>query len=509
MSDLQDRFLRLREKVLVKRPILEEILKKKGDKSLYDYSSDYIDVNLNPPILHRQSELLTTIHEAATERFGVEVADGVVAQLEKYYFVSTADHVGPIVHPFFLNSNLMIELPFHTHNDPVLKYVVVLACANVSVNNPHSRALIFNTAQGEELKQHRLSFLPSNSHSCSVYNMRAYMPEEVTKVRKRLHEMGRDEGVPKGTEERIESLIDEIYNTSDILTAPSYREQMSKTNIRLWKKFFAASKVKRPELVYLEQEDIVVRLITKYHLHQDTVINHILFDPKYEPYINNYFEGIFGSFSRAHASGTYLFWALPKGSKCNLQLWRKGNYLVSKDETYKIELTPEAIGEAMRNRELIPSLLLNFITISFYYGLKCLGGFNQVNYLTLMKNAYIKMNVDLGNYRSIEVCSRAQTKEICDGMSLAFLGYDGGRSALAYGLDLILYDRPDSWDKIVSLSKHMTLGEAIDPLMPEIYKISYDQTEWEQDLVDLTEKDIMHMKGLDAKIEPCVEIREG
>src|SRR6185295_16065973 len=154
----------------------------------------------------------------------------------------------------------------------------------------------------------------------------------------------------------------------------------------------------------------------------------------------------------------------------------------------------------------IPSLLLNYMVVSFYYGLKCLGGFNQVNYLTLMKNAYIKMNVELGNYRSIEVCARAQTKEMCDGFTVAFLGYGKGNIALSTGLDLILYDQPDSLNKMMDICKNVTVNESIDPLLPEIYKISYDQKEWDDELISVTEKDIMHLSQLDKKITPCISI---
>lgn len=506
-SSLDERFTVLKDRVLAKRPILRSILKKKGNKPLYEYSNEYVDVNLNPTIMKRQHECLSTIHEATKERYGEETADGVVAQLEKHYFVSTADHVGPMVHPFFVNSNILTALAQEALSDPTLRYLVVLACANISLNNSSfPRGLFFNSYKNDTLRQHRLAFLPSNSHSSSVYNFRPYTKQEIAKVENQLEEIAKTGEVEPAHIERLHDLIRSVYATPEILAAGSYREQVAKTNRQLWKKFFEKSDAKIPELLYLDQEDIVVRLLTKYHLTQDTVLNHILFDPTYEPYINANFEGIFGSFSRKDAVGTYLFWALPKGEKLNKQLWRKGNYLVTKNESYKIELHPEAIREAMLNKELVPSLLLNFMTISFYYGLKCLGGFSQVNYLTLMKNSYIKMNADLSNYRSIETCARAQTKEICCGLSLAFLGYNENSIGLASGIDLFLHSDADSWNKIRALSKKITLEESLNPLMPDIYRISYDEKEWEPDLLQLTNEDITRHTGLRNKIDPCISL---
>jgi hypothetical protein len=174
-------------------------LKKQGTKTLLEYAVDYVDVNLNPPILQRQHELLSVMHEVTEERFGKETADSVVAQLEKHYFVSTADHVGPIVHPFFLNANLLTALAMKTHTAPTLNHVIVLACANISLNNSSfPRGLLFNTYNPEthDIQPHRLSFLPSNAHSSSVYNFRPYMKEEIEKIQKRLREMEREKFEP-------------------------------------------------------------------------------------------------------------------------------------------------------------------------------------------------------------------------------------------------------------------------------------------------------------------------
>lgn len=505
-SDLASRFERLREKVLVKRPVLRSIIDKKGNKTLLDYTKEYVDVNLNPTIPHRQHELLWVMRETVTERFGKDVAESVIKQLEQYYFVSTADHTGPVTHPFFMNSNLLIAASLMEHSDPLLQNVIVLSCANISANNSSlPRGLLYHTAQ-KGAPMRRACFFPSSVRPTCLYELQSYQPSDIEKLEHAL-EGERSKGEILDAEyEKIRALLNEIYKTPEIFAAKSYAEQVGKTNFKLWQKYFEASNVKLPNLVYLEIEDIVVKLITNFHLYHDTIINHVLFDPKYEPFINDYFEGIFGSFTRAESVGTYLFWAAPPpGGKFNQQLWRKGNHLVSADESVKIELHPEAIREAMASKQLIPSLLLDYMVISFYYGLKCLGGFNQVNYLTLMKNAYIKMNVDLGNYRSIEICARAQTKEICDGLTVAFLGHEK-EMVLATGLDLMLHGNSQSWQTVVDMCKALTVEEALNPLMPEIYKISYEQSELEPDLVSVTEKDINELTGLNNRMKACVRI---
>jgi hypothetical protein len=238
----------------------------------------------------------------------------------------------------------------------------------------------------------------------------------------------------------------------------------------------------------------------------DTTITHILFDNDYEPLIDQYFENIQGAYSRKENYGTYLFWALPKGSKYRMQLWKQGKYLVSEDGSYKIELTPDAIEKALETKELIPSMMLTFIVLSFYYGLKCLGGFSQVNYLTFMKNAYIKMQTERGNYRSIEVCARAQTKEISE-YTIAFVGGPSGEVIPATGIDLILYGDEKTWPTLMEESKTIGLEEAINPLMPEFYSIIYPEVARDPELSKVTPTDITNLTKLDSKIKACCQIK--
>ncbi|TSC97373.1 MAG: Uncharacterized protein Greene101449_1224 [Candidatus Peregrinibacteria bacterium Greene1014_49] len=148
---------------------------------------------------------------------------------------------------------------------------------------------------------------------------------------------------------------------------------------------------------------------------------------------------------------------------------------------------------------------MDFIVLSFYYGLKCLGGFNQVNYLTLMKNAYIRMQLERGKYRSIEVCARAQTKEICDGFSVAFLGY-GEKMTVATGLDLLLHGTKDTLPTIQEVCRSINVEEALNPLMSEIYRTSYPEQEWDPTLSGITAEEISCFTGLDTKIRACVRL---
>ena len=504
-SALRELYAEMKEAVLSKRPVLRQIIEKHGEKKLAEYVKDYTDVNMVPAIVWRQDEFLGTLGAYVAKRQGNEIADAVTRQLKKYYVVSTADHHGPTCHPFFLNANILFGLPISAHQDADLRYNVVLACANVSLNNSSfPRGLLFTSPSTGEVK--RLSFLPSNAHASAVYNFRAYTKEELDKMKKLLRQYVREGHVRKDHGEVLHQLIDDVYAKPDILAAETYSDQVCKTNTALWHRMFEKSAARASEMIYVEQESLVIELITKHHLTQDTTITHMLFDPEYDELFARFFEGIQGTFHRGEGWGTYLFWGVSPDKNFRVQLWKQGNALASRDGKFRVALTPEGLREAMEQKRIVPSMMLIFIVLSFYYGLKCLGGFNQTNYLTFMKNAYIHLQVERGNYRSIEVCARAQTKEINDGILLAFSRLPSGALTPTYGLDLLFWGNAETWGHLQHEAQQMSLAQALAPMYPEFYRVVYSDPQRKQELLQITSQDLTKLSGLEKYIQPCISM---
>ena len=504
-SNFNDLFSQLREAVLAKKPILKEILVRHGAKKLYDYARDYIDVNLNPPIQKRQDDFLAVIRKEVVRTLGDEVADSVIRQLSKHYFVSTADHLGPLTHAFFINSNLLMNAPYAESGSRELENVIVLACANVSLNNSSFPRGIVLHSLGKDGKTHYngLSFSSAQYRLCPVYGFKAYNEADLKRMQDTIKLKVKEGEMSQPVATQLGDLIKDTYGNPEVLKCTTYADQVTKTNYDLWKKLMkSGGNTVKSNLVYLGIEKLVTDLILAYHLDQDTTVNHFLFDPNCYPMIHHYFQGITGTYSLLEQWGTYMFWALPKGSKYREQLWKVGNNLQTKDGSYSLPLTPEGVRKALESGQLIPSTMLIYTVLSFYYGLKCLGGFSQVNYLTYMKNAYIKMQVDRGMYKSIEVCARAQTKELVGDVNVAFLRLPDGELAPATGIDLLLYGQPNWWDCFVKQSKNISLDEAMNPMMPELYNIIYGE-DTDPRFDPLTTREIARFTGLQKKIEPC------
>lgn len=497
----------LQEAVLRKRPVLREVISKHGTKRLVDYARLYTDVNLNPPIQQRQDELIGTFADEVSKRFGTEVAAAAARQLTDHYFISTADHHGPIVNQSFCNANLLTTASYAEHHDQSLQYVIVFPCSNVSLSNiTFPRGLIFNSVVQDQVQLQRLSFLPSNAHSALVYNFRPYTKVELEKIRRVINEKKAGGLITTTTAEKLHQLLESVFADPTVLDQPSYSEQMIQANTRLWRSYFAASGPPPSELLYIEQETITAELLRRYHLCADTIIYHMLFNDAYVPLLEQYFNNIMGAFNVQTRYGTYFFWGISPDKHYRVQLWKQGKQLVSPDGRLIIPFTPEAIAQGLAEKQIIPSLLLVFSVLCFYYGLKCLGGFNQVNYLTAMKNAYIKMTADRGNYRSIEVCARAQTKEMNDGYLLAFAQAPNGALVPATGLDLYLYGDDRTWPTILEESRNITIAESLDPALPEFYRFVYPEADRQADLASITAEQITAATGLVQKLKPCVRL---
>src|SRR6185503_4602190 len=95
---------------------------------------------------------------------------------------STADHTGPLTHPFFVNSNLLTAASLKTHADPALENVIVLSCANISLNNSSlPRGILYHSAQ-KDMPMRRCSFFPSSIRPQNVYTLKPFGPSDIKKI---------------------------------------------------------------------------------------------------------------------------------------------------------------------------------------------------------------------------------------------------------------------------------------------------------------------------------------
>lgn len=490
---------RMRELIFSRKTILRDLIAKLGHKSLYEYVHGYQDVQIHPLMKQRQAEFLQVFEREIIPLVSPASVQIALEQLKKAFFVSTNDHHGPLNAFDFFNAHVVLAMrAIQSPQDTQAHSIIALTCGSVSLNNiSFPRGLLFHAKSATGTRQHRLSFLPSNSHACPVYGFRPYTMREVEKVKTALSEKVRGGEVSHIISSQLEHVLT-AFSSPDILSLTSFSDQMTMANERLWKMVFHTQPA-APSLVYIEQEWLVARLLTDCHLHTKSLLHHFIFDEKYEQHIRANFDGVYGAFDSSDHTGTYLFWAVPEGAKLRVQMKKEGNELVAVDDSMRVALTPDAIAEALMKKRLIPGLLLTFVTLSFYYGLKCLGGYSQVNYLTFMKESFMRMMHALGEHDAAEACTEVSTKN-WSGFTFTFLGDTTGALEPAFFLDLLLYGNHDMWQSMQTYAHECTLEQSVQPLFHEMYRYSYRKEERDEDLLSLTPSEIASM----ARIRPLV-----
>jgi len=501
-------FAKLKEKILLKRPVLSDILHRHGSMTVFDFCRSYEHIRADDDH-SRDHEFIGTLHTLVSGRLGQAVADDVAHQLQHDYQVSTADHHGPIVHPFFVNSNLIYSIPFFSNPAVHRKNLIVLSFASVSLNNSSEpRGILFHCPRTNgELRLHRLSFFPDKMKMATVLSAPAYSQESTQRMRSVLKEKMRDDQVHRGRFQVVDRLFDNIFEKEEILHAPRYIDQVTTMNRLLWREFFHDSQGFVPGLVTIDIESLVAQLLIAHHIHRaDSAVYQILFNPEWSDRAATLFDGILGAFSASEGRGSFFFWAHDaKGHR--VPLYRSGNRLTNSSGTMTFALDPDHIADALRSNQIFPGMLLAFILVSFIYKVKCLGGFNQVTYLTQMKAAWGELLRSFGRAEEARRVAFVQTDALSDGLTLAYLR-SGTTLEQATGIDLILSPLENLPNRLVEFSKTVSLNDVIAPTLPEMYRVIYSGQDREEDVLALTSEEILEITGLGTKLTPMAEVEK-
>lgn len=508
-THIETTLLALREAIWRRRPILGEIMRKHGGDLLFDYARDFMDVNDAPVLDPYKPELIDTLVTLLGERLGTDTAEQARRQLKKFALVSTADHHAMIDHPFWVNANIISTLPFLERPDRDVFSHIVLSFASVSLNNASgfARGILFHGGMGNSSNLIRLPILPDKMKMGIVWGSRAFTREDLDRAQAALREKQDAGDIDPSRRAAIAEYIEEFCGAADVLESPDLNTQITKVNFRLWPQLFHSPSGQPPgrsmlDLLYLEIETLVTELLLRRHLTENTLVHRFLFHPDFQRLALRHFDGIAGAFCRQNGSGTYMFWAIDSNMH-RVRLELEGGRLISRTQPeLSVDFTPEGVAQALREKRIYPSMLLCYVMVSLYYGMKCLGGFCQVHDLTVTKEAWGNMLRELGETKEAKALTPIQTKELGgDGMVLAY-----SRSASkeemfpATGIDMYLSENDTSVEKYLNRSKVVTMQEMMNPMLPEMYTVLYADSERDRELLRITPEQILRETGLQEKL---------
>ncbi len=449
------------EQIFSRRPNLAKLFLKFGDKTVSEYIISHLSTPWRGHDENRKRELIATVHGIVADRLSMDVADGLAAQLADEYSISTADHHGPLSHPYFLNANLLLALGAGDK-----KYIPVFPVANISMNNSSfPRGLLIHDNKGE------ISHLPvisAASHMQPVFISKPYSSQSISRL---LNLLVNTLDIAEIKIDKLSALIELLFVSS--LQGTSYNEQITQVNKLIWQMLGELWDQPMAELINIEFETVVAELLLRHHLKQDTLLFQLLFDERSHELMQKHFSGIQGGFDLEKGTGTYLFWGVGEESRHRIVLRKQGGHLVSTDGSYKVELTPERIRSALRNQELMPSMLLCFITLCFYYGVECYGGFSQVDYLSDMKHAYGRILSEMNLADEWFRVEPIRTDKFNLGLGVSYLSSGVNKTFLATTLDLLIHGNETGYEQIKLTASALSLRQAMTPFLPELYSIIF------------------------------------
>jgi hypothetical protein len=468
---------KLAEKIWAKRPILKNIIDKFGSLSLAEYYASFAKPYKTVSDSLKR-EFAGGVGRIGQSLFGQASAAEIQEDVLNHYYALTADHHGPLTHPFFLSSALLAAAANRGQ-----KNLLVLSTGSISLNNSsHPRGLLYHSQN----KLVKLNLVSAKHHMQSVYSTPAFGERELTGLDKEINNLPERRGLGQ---------LRQILHAPAILEQKRFGNQISLLNRQLGNIFFSGQTL--PQLAYIELELVAADLILHHHLNSATLIHQIIFEEEYRNKFHQNFRGIPGSFDKD--SGTFLFWFLPKEHPIRVGLQLEKNYLISADKKFKIELSEDNIKDALGRGELMPNTILSLLLLSAYYGVKALGGFNQTTYLTDAQTVYNKIFL----HQPADLPEHTQT---LGAEVTALYAQINGRLEPATGLDLILYSDSASWDNFQQTSSALTLKEALWGNLPLIYPALYPAAERTPQLHAITSADILQADGFRSKIQPVVKL---
>lgn len=423
------------------KPALSQILHSHGEQSVTDYVSFLYKTHASPLTLHRHEHLSSVLSHLSEKILGIPYHKD--ADLLETGITSTADHHGVLTHPFALSANYIRALLLEQNGFSTL---TTLSCAGISLsNNSFPRGYLFH--DGKDIL-HVFPLLSLHHKNTPVYVAPSITQKAIQKTLDRVYLVD----LPTSEKKVIISFLKGLLNDPILYTLADFDEQSSYINFLFFKHIPGCENI---DVYYFSQESVVRELLLKYHLFEHTVISELLYSTNYQTAFKKHFNSLVGAFDTTMGTGTELFWGIDKHRRVSMSII--DGFLVSQDKRLSIQLSPESLKKALEEKQLMPSMALTFIILSFYYGVICGGGYSQVDYLGTLQDAWNSLLEDVSESAHIDKSTIPTNLYLGD---FAFL--QKGNS-LAYGFDLFFIQK----DTHISI----TLRQAYTLLTPFFLRI--------------------------------------
>lgn len=349
-----------------------------SQESLSHYSKRINDYQPDPVHLQRQAffkqklkdKIKRIFNESEREKIDLRIGDdwGIVGGI--------VEHHGILDHPLLLSvtlvSNFYKLLRKREEGD-----ILIFATGNVPLNEPFRR-------RGFMFRGKKYNLYPKSYKNKIVYALEKYnfdIQQKIVESHK-WHLLSEEE-------QKFLTNISEMIKRIDFSSCQSIGDQLTKINFYLWPYLFEEKiRDNTANLISIEYDDIVIDYLI--HVITNEPESHVykmLFDVDFRNAILGKFEGVQGAWDKKRRIGTHFFWAIDEDHE-RVRLELKNNTLAGKE--IEIPLVPEVVISNLKEKRILPGMLLKFSLIIFYMGMKPLMGYS-LEYMTRLRERMIEI----------------------------------------------------------------------------------------------------------------------
>ncbi len=393
-------------------PAVDALLSRYETTKLRDYVARLSHPNISG--FQSNQDFITEMANYTHETLGFELGKAISEELREMPQVLTANHHGIDTFAQSTQSNLLFSMRKRLDGKPA-KTIPVLACGSVPMNNlTYPRGLLIyasSTAGGGICK---LPLFPDSYKRKLVSVAGPCTTEMIGRSRVRAKKLVEEDKLDRSLESALNTVFDDLAEVGQEF--PGYGRQATVVNHRFWQRLFRGRSC-RSELVYIELENIVCRLLEKDLFDKSSICHQLMFDPELRARLIENLDGqrgcwqyeklvrrcssstVAGSVSGTDlAQGTMFFWGIDaKGRKVPLCIVEDEigmrvdlRGIDDRGQLWTIPFTPADIVRGLQDGRLLPSIFTSYLLISIARGVSCIGGYYQADYLPTMQKAVIE-----------------------------------------------------------------------------------------------------------------------
>ncbi len=423
-------------------PIIDKAIKEHGQLSIDQYLQKFTP---NGCIYYQGLDDLTReLHNYAAPLLGDKIANQISGHIAKKPVVLSANHHGVDYFSHSVQGSLIFSLNSLSDGDAD-SMVPIFSCGNVPLDNAtYPRGLLlYNAGEGglDDMPK-RLPIFSDRQKRAMTSVASAFDESMIQRAEVRLEKMIAEKKVSETLAIPLRKILQEDYKAPSVMELESYSRQSVILNNRIWKRLFADAN-NSPELVYLELEKVVGRLLKSDLLNRESLAWYVMFDSSLREAVLEELDGATACWDidvlkqriRLEGSdtaqiralkggGTNFFWGIDKTGRriplyldtyCARHPVLKG--VDDRGDAWELTYEPTSILDALAQNRLLPSLFTCFTVLSFARGVSCLGGYFKDEYFPVMKRGMVKALRSTDGYASLaDLVDQVPTMSYLSGM---------------------------------------------------------------------------------------------